>query len=98
MNAVIPRGITMKHIIAIALAAAFAAPALADQYVKGYTKNDGTYVAPHYRSSPDSQQWNNYNTQGNTNPYTGQRGTQADTSNGQYAPAPTPYHLRRSGY
>lgn len=78
----------MKRIIALALAAAFAAPALADQYVKGYTRSDGTYVAPHFRSSPDGQQWNNYNTQGNVNPYTGQQGSQRDTT---YDP-PKPYN------
>lgn len=44
----------MKTIIALALAAAFATPALADQYVKGHTRSDGTYVAPHYRSTPNN--------------------------------------------
>jgi len=29
----------------------------------------------HYRSSPNSTQRDNYSTYGNTNPYTGQRGT-----------------------
>ncbi len=31
-----------------------------DVYVHGYTKKNGTYVQPHYRSSPDSSIWNNY--------------------------------------
>lgn len=31
-----------------------------DVYVKGYTKKNGTYVAPHYRSAPDSIISNNY--------------------------------------
>lgn len=69
----------MKAIIAAALIVA-AMPAAADQYVRGYTRSDGTYVQPHYRSSPDSQQWNNYSTQGNVNPYTGQQGSQRDTT------------------
>ena len=69
----------MKAIIAAVLIAA-AMPAAADQYVRGYTRSDGTYVQPHYRSSPDSQQWNNYSTQGNVNPYTGQQGSQRDTT------------------
>lgn len=51
-----------------------AALAMADQYVNGYFRSDGTYVAPHYRSSPNSSRFDNYSTQGNTNPYTGQRG------------------------
>lgn len=69
----------MKALIAAALIAA-AMPAAADQYVRGYTRSDGTYVQPHYRSNADGQQWNNYGTQGNTNPYTGQRGSQRDTT------------------
>lgn len=46
-----------------------------DTYVHGYTRNDGTYVQPHYRSAPDSTQLNNWSTRGNVNPYTGQSGT-----------------------
>ena len=75
----------MKRII-IALAVV-ATPAVADQYVRGHVRSDGTYVQPHYRSSPDGRQWNNYGTQGNTNPYTGRQGTQRDTT---YDP-PKPY-------
>lgn len=77
----------MRTILVLALLAA-TGPAMADQYVRGHTRSDGTYVAPHYRSSPDGQQWNNYNTQGNVNPYTGQQGTQRDTT---YDP-PKPYN------
>jgi hypothetical protein len=29
--------------------------------VKGYMKRDGTYVAPHIRTSPDSSIYNNFN-------------------------------------
>ncbi len=59
----------------VAIAALAASPAFADTYVDGYFRKDGTYVEPHYRSNNDGQRWNNYSTQGNTNPYTGQRGT-----------------------
>jgi len=45
-----------------------------DVYVEGYTKSNGTYVAPHYRSSPDSSINNNWSTKGNVNPYTGEEG------------------------
>lgn len=31
-----------------------------DVYVDGYTRPDGTYVAPHVRSAPDSYKFNNY--------------------------------------
>lgn len=43
--------------------------------VGGYTKRDGTYVAPHRRSNPDSSLNNNWSTKGNSNPYTGATGT-----------------------
>lgn len=49
--------------------------AIADTYVQGYTRKDGTYVQGHYRSRPNSTVNDNYSTQGNTNPYTGQMGT-----------------------
>jgi uncharacterized protein YxeA len=43
--------------------------------VRGYTKKSGTYVAPHRRTNPDKTKFNNYNTKGNFNPYTGKKGT-----------------------
>lgn len=46
-----------------------------DEYVQGYVNKNGTYVAPHYRTSPDSNPYNNYSHAGNVNPYTGQPGT-----------------------
>jgi|SRR4051812_2173712 len=49
--------------------------ASADEFVNGYFRQNGTYVAPHMRSSPDGNPFNNYSTQGNTNPYTGVPGT-----------------------
>jgi hypothetical protein len=44
-------------------------------YVNPYTRNDGTYVAPHYQTNPNNTQRDNYGTLGNQNPYTGQFGT-----------------------
>ena len=49
--------------------------AIADTYVNGYYKSNGTYVQPHYRSDPDSSVSNNWSTKGNVNPYTGKTGT-----------------------
>ncbi|WP_150787870.1 hypothetical protein [Pseudomonas fluorescens] len=46
-----------------------------DVSVSGYTRNDGTYVAPHYRSAPDGSFDNNWSTLGNINPHTGRLGT-----------------------
>ena len=33
----------------------------AQQWVNGYTKRDGTYVAPYQRSAPDGNPYNNLN-------------------------------------
>jgi hypothetical protein len=37
-------------------------------YIQGYTRKDGTYVAPYQRTSPDRNPYNNYNYPGNYNP------------------------------
>ena len=42
--------------------------------VNGYYRSNGTYVQPYHRSNPDSSRFNNYSTQGNSNPYTGKKG------------------------
>lgn len=51
----------MKPILLGVLAAfAFASVAEAQVNVRGYTRSDGTYVAPHTRSSPNSTTSDNY--------------------------------------
>lgn len=65
----------MKRIIIATALATVATSAVADQYVRGHTRSNGTYVAPHYRSSPNSSRYDNYSSQGNYNPYTGQQGS-----------------------
>jgi len=72
----------------------FTSSAFADSYVNGYTKRDGTYVSGYTRSSPDSTNWNNYSTQGNTNPYTGSEGTKAR----DYSPEARDYGSGRTIY
>ena len=43
--------------------------------VKGHTRHStGTYVMPHYRTSPNSSRIDNWSTKGNYNPYTGKKG------------------------
>ena len=70
------RGTAVKKLVLAIVAATFIAPAVSAQtHVNGYVKRDGTYVAPYYRSSPNSTPYDNYSTKGNVNPYTGQAGT-----------------------
>lgn len=66
----------MKRFLLALVLAAVSAVAVADQPVRGYFKRDGTYVQPHYRTEPNQYRHDNYNSQGNVNPYTGRRGTQ----------------------
>jgi hypothetical protein len=61
----------------MALGLTLSAGAFADTYVDGYFKRDGTYVPGHYRSSPNSSNWDNYSSQGNRNPYSGSEGSRA---------------------
>jgi len=43
--------------------------------VQGYTKKDGTYVAPYQRTAPNGTQRDNWSSKPNVNPYTGKDGT-----------------------
>lgn len=62
---------------------AFPVPVMAQEtYVPGYYRNDGTYVQPHYRSAPNNNPYDNWSSQGNVNPHTGQNGTQNRNPNG----------------
>lgn len=80
----------MKKIIVLLLSISLIAPAFAKKSgsgsykshgsskttnVHGYTKKDGTYVAPHKRTSPNSTQRDNWTSKPNQNPYTGKDGT-----------------------
>lgn len=49
--------------------------ATAQVHVKGYVRKDGTYVAPHVRSAPNTSTLDNYTTKPNYNPYNGKTGT-----------------------
>jgi len=44
-------------------------------HVRGYFRSNGTYVAPHMRSAPDGNPYNNWSFPGNVNPYTGKVAT-----------------------
>lgn len=42
----------MKKLLVLLALTLFCSSAYSAQYVKGYYKKDGTYVAPHYRNAP----------------------------------------------
>jgi len=62
-------------VLVIGITTASALSAQTAHEVRGYTRSDGTYVAPHYQSNPDATRLNNYSSEPNINPYTGQAGT-----------------------
>lgn len=61
--------------VTVGLLVASGAWAGGSTHVQGYYRQDGTYVAPHYRTTPDASRSNNWSSQGMVNPHTGQRGT-----------------------
>lgn len=67
----------LNKLAAFAAGLLVVAPAFAQSstHVRGYHRKDGTYVAPHRRTTPDSSRSNNWSTRGNVNPYTGREGT-----------------------
>jgi hypothetical protein len=70
-----PTALVLAFVLAIVTTISFAK----DTYVKGYYRNDGTYVQPHTRSAPNNSYNDNWSTSPNTNPYTGAQGTNAPT-------------------
>lgn len=66
--------------------------------VDGYTRKDGTYVAPHNRTAPNQTKNDNWSTKGNVNPYTGKEGTKPrdKESPAQKSSADTPAPARSS--
>lgn len=80
----------MKKIVFAMLIACISASAFAQVRVRGYTRKDDTYVAPHVRTSPNQTRSDNWSTRGNVNPYTGRTGTQTPdrpaTSGSTYDP------------
>ena len=60
----------MRKLVLAAVALATISPAFAG-HVNGYTRSNGTYVAPYERSDADRTVTNNWSFQSNVNPYTG---------------------------
>ncbi|MDQ2640378.1 MAG: hypothetical protein M3Y79_07350 [Pseudomonadota bacterium] len=67
-------------LLAVVAVAVTAGVHAADTYTKGYVKKDGTYVQGHYKTKANDTKLDNYSTKGNTNPYTGKKGTKDPNS------------------
>ncbi len=67
----------MKTLLSLIFLLALIFPSIvyADQFVNGYVRRDGTYVAPHIRSSPNNTVIDNHSLSGNRNPYNGNIGS-----------------------
>ena len=68
----------MKSLLILSLLALASLAALHADHVNGYTKKDGTYVAPYERTAPNGTTSDNYSHEGNVNPYTGKKGYKKD--------------------
>jgi hypothetical protein len=76
----------MKKLFTITIALFTAYSGFSQTHVNGYYRSNGTYVAPHYRSSPNYTKADNWSTLGNVNPFTGSLGTRtySDFYNSSY--------------
>lgn len=86
----------MKALVIFALMV-ISLSSIADEYVRGYVRKDGTYVQPHFRSTPNNFKFDNYGSQGNVNPYTGQRGYAPNEFSTPPAYTPPSYNYRPYG-
>lgn len=87
----------LRYVAAVLCLVFIANVADAQVRVRGYTRKDGTYVRPHYRSSPDGNFYNNWSTVGNVNPYTGKPGTKTAPPPKYGAPVYVQGYVRSDG-
>jgi len=86
----------MKTILFIAVL--FITPLVNAEYVQGYTRSNGTYVQGYSRSAPNQFKFDNYSSQGNTNPFTGNRGYQRNEYSNQPSFNKRSSRYNRGGY
>ena len=67
---------TLKALVTASflIAAFIGNSAFAAKSVRGYTKKNGTYVAPSHRSDANKTQRDNWSSKPNSNPYSGKKG------------------------
>lgn len=64
-------------VFCMAIMVAFPAMAQNSHYVQPHYRSNGTYVEGYQATNPNRNQYDNYSSQGNVNPYTGQQGPRA---------------------
>ncbi|WP_373511326.1 hypothetical protein [Persicitalea sp.] len=62
------------------------------RYQQGYSRSDGSYVEPHYKTRSNSTNLDNFSTSGSLNPYTQQSGSRAQ----DYSPEASNYGSGRT--
>lgn len=71
------KGQDMRALLFTLASISLIGPAVADDYYTSpYVRKDGTPVQGHYSTQPNEYRYDNYSSRGNTNPYTGERGSQ----------------------
>lgn len=83
----------LKKLLVALILSLLSISAFADSFVSGHYRSDGTYVQPHYRSSPNSTVRDNFSYYGNRNPYTGSTG-----KNKYYDSPSSQYYRGNSGF
>ena len=48
------------------------------RFQNGYIKSNNAYVQPHYKTNKNSTNRDNFSVSGNSNPYTGKKGSRAE--------------------
>jgi len=78
-------------ILAFLLFVANSVLAQTSTFVPGYVKKNGTYVAPHFKTTPNKTKADNFSTKPNINPYTGKVGTKTNPDPYLTTPPPVIY-------
>jgi hypothetical protein len=84
----------IKRILAALICLLTSSLVLADTWLNGYVRRDGTYVQGHYRQEPNSTNLDNYSMQGNVNSYNDSLGSRAQ----DYSPEALDYGSGRTIY
>lgn len=88
----------MKSILLVSLLLLGLVSSVSAEYVRGYTKSDGTYVKGYHRSSANHTKRDNYSTKGNINPYTGKAGTKTYDDYNNYGSSKQKKSTSQFGY